>query len=265
MEKAQMRHSLKRAAAVKIAVMAMAGFFLCGCSAVTDDMLEARKHGIALMESGDYEGAIQEFEALIDNAKKVTGFEIDILKYRAEAEFGLGDYEAAAYTYGILNQVDEKKAEYCYFGALSLAKGQETERAQAFFEEGKALDEKGEAAGYTEAAMALGEAFAKAGDEDSAEAIYDGLLQSGHGTTELYNRLMMAEMEAGNYEKALSLAAEGKNLTDGLSMRELKFNEAVCREYLGEYETALSLFQAYVAEFGEDERAAHEIAFLVTR
>jgi len=43
------------------------------------------------------------------------------------------------------------------------------------------------------------------------------------------------------------------------------FNEAVCYEYLGQYEKALSLFLAYIETYGSDERAEHEIAFLVTR
>ena len=46
---------------------------------------------------------------------------------------------------------------------------------------------------------------------------------------------------------------------------ELKFNQAVCFEHLGQYQKALELFQAYTEEFGSDEAAEHEIAFLKTR
>ena len=48
-------------------------------------------------------------------------------------------------------------------------------------------------------------------------------------------------------------------------MQELKFNEAVCYEYLGDFAKALELFRAYAAEYGTDARVAHEIAFLETR
>ena len=48
-------------------------------------------------------------------------------------------------------------------------------------------------------------------------------------------------------------------------MQQLKFNEAVCYEYLGEFSKALELFRAYAATYGSDERVAHEIAFLETR
>lgn len=255
-----MRHGLRWAAAVGTAV-----WLLGGCAGITEDMLAARENGIALLESGDYEGAIREFEGLIENTKRVSEFELDILKYRAEAEFGLGDYEAAAYTYDILNQVDGKKAEYYYFGALALAESRDADGAGKLLEEGMALDENREAPGFEEAMMALGETLTELGDKDGAEHIYEELLQSGHATTKLYNRLMVAEMEAGEYEKALSYSEAGQALSDQEAIRELKFNEAVCYEYLGEYGKALELFQGYIAEFGDDGKAEHEIAFLVTR
>ena len=43
-----------------------------------------------------------------------SAFEIDVLKYRGEAEFLLGDYGAAAYTYDTLAKVDKPRAEYYY-------------------------------------------------------------------------------------------------------------------------------------------------------
>ena len=48
-------------------------------------------------------------------------------------------------------------------------------------------------------------------------------------------------------------------------VKELAFNRAAVREYMGQYDEALSLFEAYVSAYGEDERAQHEIDFLKTR
>ena len=76
---------------------------------------------------------------------------------------------------------------------------------------------------------------------------------------------MLLAMDAGDYNEALKMSMKGQILTDGIAMKELKFNEAVCYEYLGDFAKALELFQAYVAEYGSDERAEHEIAFLETR
>lgn len=249
----------------KAAVLFLIPCLLGGCSGVTKEAAAARENGIALLEAGDYEGAIGQFESIIEQTGKVTAFELDVLKYRAEAEYGLKDYLAAAHTYDILSQIDEKSAEYCYLGALSLAKAGALTEALARLEEGKTLDAALEKPGYGEALAALGEAYLAAGDKETADGIYEELISSGKADTEIYNRLMIAEMEQGNYEEALRLSGLGQALSDEKALKELRFNEAVCYEYLGQYEKALSLFQAYIETYGSEERAEHEIAFLVTR
>jgi hypothetical protein len=99
---------------------------------------------------------------------------------------------------------------------------------------------------------------------NTAEKIQE-LIDGGHGSTAIYNCLMLMAMNAGDYEEALKTAAKGLILTDGLAMQELKFNEAVCYEYLGDFSKPLELFRAYAAEYGTDEQVVHEIAFLETR
>jgi tetratricopeptide (TPR) repeat protein len=76
---------------------------------------------------------------------------------------------------------------------------------------------------------------------------------------------MYEKIEAGEYEEALKVFEAGSASAAGLTLQQLKFNEAVCYEYLGRYDKALQLFESYVEEFGSDEKAEHEIAFLVTR
>ena len=249
----------------KTAVILAALFLLSGCGSVTEEMKTGRTEGIALLESGGYEGAVSRFDEVISQASRVTDFELDVLKYRAEAELKLEDYQAAAYTYGILSQVDEPKPEYEYLEALCLARGGNPEGAKAALEEGKALDESLSGFGYEEAMMAIGEAYAASGDMEAADRTYQELVSQGHANTGIYNRWALSAMEAGNYEEALSYIQTGLALSDDTARKELRFNEAVCCEYLGQYEQALSLFQAYEAEFGSDEQTAHEIAFLVTR
>lgn len=246
------------------AVLCGAVLTLGGCGA-SKEKLETRKEGIALLESGDYEGAIGKFETLIQSAGRVTDFELDVLKYRAEAEFSLGDYGAAAYTYDILSQVDKECAEYDYLAALCLARDGDVDGAQELLATGKALDPDLEKLGYEAAMMALGEALASQGDEEAAKELYEELITLGRATTETYNRLMLASMEEGQYGEALSAAADGLALSDDTARQSLRFNEAVCYEYLGQYEKALELFRQFVDDFGENEQAEHEIAFLVTR
>ena len=288
------KRRLAARAAFCAATVLAAALFLAGCG-ISKERLEARETGIALLESGDYDGAIAQFEELIDGATRVTEFETDILKYRAEAEFLSGDAEAAAYTYDILNRVDEKKAEYCYLETLCLAKSGDAEKAREQIDAGRELDEKAEQPGFTEAMEALATAYTDAGDLPGAEGIYHELIGLGINAAENYNRLALAAIGQEEYEQALELIAEGlsaaageaagqsdpaadgaagqdgaaadtdRTAAAGNAKRDLRFNEAVCYEYMGDFERALELFRNYVSEFGSDEKAEHEIAFLETR
>ncbi len=238
---------------------------LTACGGVTEEQLEARTSAIAMMKAGDYEGAVAALNGLVEEATSVTEFELDILKYRAEAEFLLEDYAAAVHTYQTLMEVDAKKPEYCYLSALALAYDGKLEDAAEMIRLGSELDPKSEAAGFWEAKKVLAETYDFGGRSAEAKEMYQELIDGGHGSTEIYNRLMMMAMDEGMYEEALKLAAKGMILTDGRAMQELKFNEAVCYEYLGDFSKALELFRAYETEFGMDERVAHEIAFLESR
>lgn len=212
------------------AVLCLATMMLTACGGVSEEMLEARTAAIALMESGDYEGAVEAFNQLVEEATSVSEFELDILKYRAEAEYLLGDYAAAAHTYQILIEVDQDRPEYRYYASMA------------------------EAEGYREDGMI-----------EEARAVYQSLIDGGQSNTNVYNRLMLLAMDEGDYNEALKMAAKGKILSDELAVQELDYNTAVCYEYLGDFPKALELFRAYEATYGSDERVSHEIAFLETR
>ena len=86
---------------------------LTGCS--SREKYELREDGILRMNAGNYPAAVQLFdEALEKSDGRVGSFELDVLKYRAEAEYRMGDYSAAAATYDTLWQVDgdKEKTEY---------------------------------------------------------------------------------------------------------------------------------------------------------
>lgn len=263
-KKTRKKSKLKKSIAPALLLSGML-LLLTGCSHVTSEMKEGRENGIALMESGDYEGAVAEFDSLIAQTTRVSSFEIDVLKYRGEAEFMLGDFGAAAYTYDTLAKVDKPRAEYYYLGAVSLANSGDADGARNRLESGTSADAKHEAAGYAEAMEALGAAYMTAGEETKADEIYQKLVDEGFSSTEVYNRWMMAAMEKGDYEEALSHAEAGLALFDDRAKKELAFNQAVCYEYLRQYEKALELFRSYEEQYGQDEKADHEIAFLVTR
>ena len=63
-----------------ICVVCAAAVLATGCGRVSKEQLERREEGITLLESGDYEGAVEIFEGLIKDAKRVSDFELDVLK-----------------------------------------------------------------------------------------------------------------------------------------------------------------------------------------
>ncbi len=246
-------------------VLCMAAALLSACGGITEEQLEARESAIAMMDSGNYEGAVEAFNGLVEKAKKVTEFELDILKYRAEAEFLLEDYAAALHTYRTLIEVDAERPEYCYMASMALSRDGQMHDAKLFLDSGKALDEKHQTPGFYEASLAHADGYMAEGETEIAIQVYQELIDEGFGNTDLYNRLVMNAMDEGDYERALQLVEEGLTQTDTKAVQELKFNEAVCYEYLGEFSRALELFRSYAEEFGSNEQVAHEIAFLETR
>lgn len=67
--------------------------------------------------------------------------------------------------------------------------------------------------------------------------------------------------QAGKTAPAVAAEADGFREL----LKELSYNRAVACEHLQQYDKALALFEDFVKEFGSNEDAEHEIAFLKTR
>ena len=95
-----------------VPVMLLVSLLLTGCGE-PKKAREARMQGIEQLNQEKLEEAIASFDAALREADGIVDeFELDILKYRGEAEYRLGDYAAAVHTYEILSDVDGEKAEY---------------------------------------------------------------------------------------------------------------------------------------------------------
>ncbi|MDO5349758.1 MAG: tetratricopeptide repeat protein [Lachnospiraceae bacterium] len=296
----QIKGKPKGRAVLWAAVLAAAVLSLGGCKEKGPDKQELRMAGIEKLDAGDYSGAIIEFDAAIQaSTGKVGAFEIDVLKYRAEAEYMLKDYQAAAHTYDVLLQVDKKEPEYLYLDAAMKALGGDTDGALEAYREGVELEQKaggkgnkktdkesgkendqqeasGETAGFgrTEALTAVGEACLQDGRQEEVSALYDEAVQDGAAGPSVFNSMGLTYMEAGQYQEALecfdrAIQAGNGQGTDGAgtdpAVRNARFNQAVVYEYQGRYQEALQAFQSYVSQFGPDEAAQKEITFLQTR
>lgn len=276
-----------------------AALLLTGCGD-SKEAREARMSGIKQMNQEKYEEAIASFDRALDEADGIVGeFELDVLKYRAEAEYMTEDYRAAAHTYDILADVDEGKREYLYYGAASHALAGELEEAVEAYEkaqkgssEVKKLDQEDgkqqetvpsqaaldpdqksiheaaltpeEEAGRSLALSAIGKAYEDQGQYEEAMSFYEGAAGSGL-TADLCNRMGLCMMAAEQYDEAISYFEKGMTLQDEVKMPDLKYNEAAAYEYKGNFEKALELLNAYVSAYGSAPEIEREILFLESR
>lgn len=225
-----------------------------------------RDAGIEALNAGDYDGAIEAFDQAISTSKGLVGkFDMDVLKYRAEAEYLSEDYSAAADTYGILIQVDGEKAEYYNMRSVSRAGAGDLNGALEDYKKSDELDPGKKAPGRLKALLAAGAAMEEAKEEDQAMALYEAALAEGEESAELYNRMGLCEMAAEKWDEAIGYFTKGLSSPDGSQIPELLFNQAVAQEHKGDFKTALDLMQQYVSAHGSDEEAEREITFLKTR
>lgn len=234
---------------------------------------EARLKGIEAMEAGNYEEAIRAFETSLEEADGIVNeFELDILQYRGEAEYRLGDYSAAAHTYGILAEVEEKQPEYLYYMAASIAMGGDFEAAKTAFlageqraEDQKKAGESQEPAGVQLALTALTAAARKAGDGEQAVEFCRQAIERGSSGPEIYNQMGLSLTEAGNYEEALTYFENGISLADQETAGKIRQNIGALYEKQGNFPEALAVFRECAAQNGMTPELEKEIAFLESR
>lgn len=267
---------------VQAVLILMMIVFVTGCRGEQPNREALRLSGIEKMNTGNYPGAVEDFEAALQASRgRVSEFELDVLKYRAEAEYMTGDYLAAAHTYDVLLQVDKVCAEYLYRNALVKALAQDTEGALAAYQEGVETEKKTPLEGgfgRREVLTVIGEACIKAGRQQDADQIYAQAVQDGVAEPSLFNDMGLslfsqakanpdkAEQKA-LYEHALESFRQAASTGESSdpAVQSAKFNQAVVYEYLGQYRKALELFEAYAAEYGMESAVQKEITFLKTR
>lgn len=250
-----------------MALVFLMGVFLIlsGCQNREKERQELRLMGISQLDSGDYEGAVASFEeALKKTSSGVVGaFELDVLKYRAEAEYGAGDYQAAAYTYEILSQVDEALPEYqtraCFLSAMA---GQ-TDKAMELYR--KMYETQPDSPDTAKALLILGQLLTEQGRVDEAMELYQQAVNGGIKSGEIYNRMGLCQLEAGDYDEALRYLDLGVQTGDVTAMEKLLRNQAAVCEKKLDFARALSILEQYAASYGATPEIQKEIDFLRTR
>ena len=77
--------------------------FCTGCGDREEKQLEYRQKGITLMENGNYEEALEEFQNALDlSLGEIGEKEMDICFYKAESLYRLGDIQGAMDQYSAI-------------------------------------------------------------------------------------------------------------------------------------------------------------------
>ena len=270
---------------VLVLVILLCLLSVTGCGDRMTKVKDLRRAGITAMAEGDYAGAAEQFRhamAYYGTARQ-EGTELDILRYLAEAEICSGDYTSAADTLRHLMDADSRKNEYLNMLAVCVVRsGGELEEALALYREAGENGDRTEA--HRQALYTLGEALSKSDDpalKEQVLSLYQQLIDEGGENSGLCLRVGKFYFESGDYAWAKEVFRQGQALADqellaeGLSeeaaeeirktMRDLRFNEAVCLEYEKDYAGALAAMEEIAAEYGEDEALTHEILFLKSR
>ena len=258
----------KRGSGCRLALLlsvTAAAVWLSGCGE-SKEAKEARLQGIGKLQAGEYAEAVASFDTALDEADGiVNAFELDILKYRGEAEYRLADYAAAAHTYGILEEVDGEKPEYLYYKAASEAMAGDLAAAEADYQKAVSAKDGDQAAGAGLALGALASAAREAGDFDKAIGLCESALEAGSAGADIYNQLGLCLMEAGRYGEAVERFSQGILVADSGTAALLKRNMAAAYEQSGDFAKALELLKEVADAQGTTPELEKEIAFLESR
>jgi TolA-binding protein len=72
-------------------------------------------------------------------------------------------------------------------------------------------------------------------------------------------------MNQEKYSEAAEAFQNGIDLGSSDYLQELKFNQIVANEYLGDFDTAKTLIAEYIQSYPDDSKAKKEYEFLISR
>lgn len=208
--------------------------------------------GSTYLLNGDLESAQSDFSRAIENQKSSYSMYLNI--YTALAQFGAKE-AGKVYLEEALKLDLGKKEDNFSKGKIYFLLGDYTNAISYLL---KGSDN-------SEANLYLGKIYMASGDKTQAFLTFQQYLETNPDNGEVYNQLGFMRMEEGAYNEALSYLEAGLKCADLSARKALLYNEAICYEYLLDFDTAKQKFKAYVAAYPDDEEARREYEFLKTR
>ncbi len=208
--------------------------------------------GVIRLKQGLLDEASADFEQAITNEKDNVDMVISVARSFEEAgEVERGhQYLETCLTEQGDKMVDGKKGKvYYYLG--------DYENAKLYLEKAKGSDE--------EVTIMLGGIYSELGDTDYAVSVYTEYLEANQDSVTIWTELVSCQLEEKLYEEALNTIAQIKGLEEIQMPQAVQYYEVIAYEYLLDFDTARTLMEAYLAVYPDDQDAAREYDFLVTR
>lgn len=235
---------------------------LTGCGSKVH--YEYREQGIEKLNQQEYGEAKLLFEQALDNSSsRVSDFQLDVLKYKAEAEYQLEDYQSAADSYTSLIETDGEKQDYLIRRSLAFLGTGQLDAAMDDYTRAFAMG--GEAANLKAAVLKLGEALVDSQQVEKAVILFEQVVKNDINDAELLNQIGQVLLEHKQYHQAGRYFEQATLYADGVTLRQAEFNRAAAYVYEQQYEKALDLFEKYQQKYGYDEAVEKEITFLKSR
>lgn len=261
----------------------------CGASPEVSEQQQALKQeGMELQSAGDYQGAIAKYEeALQLSDMKVGKEEIDLAYYKASAQYQSGDLDGAIDTYSAVVALKKDINGYLGRGLLYVA-AKDAEKAEADLnkalqetddplikgiiykvvndtEKAKECFERAKEAGDAESLFYLASIYEEAGDSNYAMILLEEYIASGKASAEGYLSVGRHYMEEEAYADALKIFQAGIALGESGVLKSLMQEEIACYERLANFESAREKVKEYLEKYPDDALMQNEYEFLKSR
>jgi tetratricopeptide (TPR) repeat protein len=133
------------------------------------------------------------------------------------------------------------------------------------YDQAAAQLEEARGKGGADVFLYLGKSYEAMGENNYAASVYQDYINKDDQSAPIYNQLGLCEMSLGDYEAALSAFEAGLALNDPGMTQSLSWNQIAVYEFLGEFQKANVLIGNYMQKFPDDEKAKREADFLSTR
>lgn len=212
------------------------------------------QRGHIYLLNGDYDLAIKDFEVALNDSDFDCSIYLNI--YHALDSAGYTD-EAVSFLGKALSSPSAKDSDDFSLALIYYYLGDYTNAVLKF--------NAASAAGSHEALLYLSKIYLSQNETVKAKNSLSEYLTYDNSNGEVYNQLGLISVSEGDYEAALTHFKNGILTKGTAAIKDLKWNEAICYEHLGDFSTARTKMEEFLKAYPDDAAALAEYAFLETR